>query len=86
VAFSIDTIKRAWLRAGGRCECKRVTCGHSSRCNKQLVWNNRGNDYARGGWEAHHRTAVSSGGDDSLSNCEILCTECHKNTHTYGHH
>lgn len=85
MAFSESTILAAWKRADGKCECGRVSCGHGyARCNKQLSWNARGNDYASGGWEAHHKTAVASGGSDSLSNCEILCMACHKNTSTYG--
>lgn len=85
MAFSDSVIAAAWQRAGGRCECGRNSCGHGPwRCNKTLNWNARGNDYAAGGWEAHHKTAVASGGTDTLSNCEILCIACHKNTRTYG--
>lgn len=85
MAFPESIVKKAWERAGGKCECRRKTCGHSGRCNKQLVWDNRG-EGPRGAWEAHHITAVASGGDDTLSNCEILCLECHKNTGSYGRH
>ena len=46
----------------------------------RLVWGRRGED-RRDGWEAHHKVA---GGGDTLSNCEILCTPCHKLTRTYG--
>jgi len=76
VAFSQDVVERAWRRAGGKCECRRRTHGHSYvRCNKQLVWSNRGRE-GRGKWEAHH---VSVSGGDTLSNCQILCWEpCHK--------
>ena len=85
MAFSDSVIAAAWQRAGGMCECGRNSCGHGPwRCNKTLNWNARGNDYAAGGWEAHHKTAVASGGTDTLSNCEILCIACHKNTRTYG--
>jgi len=27
---------------------------------------------------------VNADGADSLSNCEILCQKCHKNTQSYG--
>lgn len=85
MAFSSTVIAAAWQRSGGRCECCRSTCGHGYyRCNKLLSWNARGNDYAPGGWEAHHKTAATKGGSDTLSNCEILCISCHKNTRTYG--
>ena len=49
-----------------------------------MNWYARGKDYDPGGWEAHHKTAAASGGSDTLSNCEILCIPCHKNTRTYG--
>lgn len=77
MAFSDFTVRWAWQRAGGACECRRITHGHSYvQCNKQLVWSNRGRD-GRGAWEAHHKNSV---GTDTLSNCEILCWDCHKRT------
>ena len=85
MAFPLSVVEAAWRRSGGRCECQRSTCGHGYwRCGKQLDWNARGNDYAYGGWEAHHKTAAAVGGPDTLSNCEILCISCHKNTGSYG--
>lgn len=78
MAFSEETVEEAWKRAGGRCECRRTTHNHSYvRCNKELVWENRGRETGRGAWEAHHRSSI---GGDSLSNCEILCWDCHKAT------
>ncbi len=79
MAFSDDTVKKAWKRADGKCECSRTTHGHSGRHNKTLSWDNRGRD-GWGKWEAHHKVSVASGGDDSLSNCEILCWDCHSQT------
>lgn len=80
MAFSEDVVKAAWKRADGKCECRRLGHNHLyGRCNKELVWENRGRE-GRGCWEAHHKTAVASGGDDSLSNCEILCWDCHNKT------
>ena len=76
MAFSEDTKGRAFRRAGGRCECTRISHRHpGGRCNAVLT---------PGNWHAHHRTAVDAGGDDSLSNCEALCIPCHQNTGTYG--
>lgn len=37
-----------------------------------------------GQWHAHHRIAEAAGGDDTLSNCEVLCIPCHQKTATYG--
>ena len=77
MAFSDSVVRDAWNRAGGRCECTRARHSHiGGRCNKQLSWNNRGRD-GWGKWEAHHRWV---GGPDTLSNCEILCWDCHKAT------
>ena len=85
MAFSNATVLAAWQRAGGRCECGRSNCGHGPwRCGKVLNWNSRGKDYASGGWEAHHKVPVYLGGSDTLSNCQILCIPCHKNTPSYG--
>lgn len=36
--------------------------------------------------EAHHKTSVDAGGSDTLSNCKILCHDCHVATRTYGKH
>lgn len=36
VAFSADVVRRAWQRAGGRCECTRKTHDHIGTCDKQL--------------------------------------------------
>lgn len=71
--FAKETVMRAWLRAASRCECKRMTHGHSGRCNRLLVWGNRGRD-GWGGWEAGFKDNRS---DTALSNCEILCWQCH---------
>ena len=75
--FSDLVRSAARQRAGGRCECTRLSCGHLGRCNTPLI---------DGDWECHHRTAVSSGGDDSLSNAEALCGRCHRNTGSFGRH
>ena len=86
MGFSKEVIQEAWDRAGGRCECRRTNCKHGGlRCNKELVWKNR-SEGERGAWEAHHITAVASGGTDTVSNCEILCLDCHKKTRSYGRH
>lgn len=70
MAFSEETVRQAWSRAKGKCE----------RCDRSLLSSSRGKE-SEYGWEAHH---INSNGPDSLSNCEILCQECHKNTRSYG--
>lgn len=84
MAFSQTVVDTAWNRSGGKCECTRTSHGHSGRCNKSLIYANRGQDGKVGAWEAHHIVSIKSGGSDNLSNCEILCIECHKKTGTYG--
>jgi 5-methylcytosine-specific restriction endonuclease McrA len=75
MAFSEETVKKAFENAGQKCES----------CGKQLSWGNRG-DNGHGKWEAHHKKAVKDGGSDTLGNCKILCTECHTKTKSYGSH
>lgn len=83
MAFTQKTKDEAFKRSGGRCECTRQHSGegsaphHGGRCPN--IFTKDG-----GEWEAHHKTAVSSGGDDTLSNCEVLCIKCHQLTQTYG--
>jgi len=81
MAFTKEVILEAWKRSGGRCECRRTTHNHPYiRCNKDLVWDNQGRE-GRGKWEAHH---INSNGPDVLSNCEILCFDCHTKTRSFG--
>ncbi len=84
MAFSQSVVDAAWIRSGGKCECTRSSHGHSIRCNKTLSYDNRGKDGNWGAWEAHHKLSVAAGGSDNLSNCEILCIDCHKKTGSYG--
>lgn len=83
MAFPNSVIQQAWQGAGGKCECKRTTCGHVGKHNKALSQSSQGMNSDLG-WEAHHITSVAAGGSDTLSNCEILCMACHKKTRTYG--
>ena len=81
MAFSENIIKLAWHQAKGKCECTRIMHNHSfGKCNKELVWENRGREAGKGAWEAHHKTSVEAGGSDVFSNCEILCWDCHSKT------
>ena len=64
MAFPESVTAQAWRHAGGTCECTRMSCSHIGRCSEPL---------AAGKWHAHHKTAVASGGEDTLSNCEALC-------------
>ena len=66
MAFSNDIVMRAWRRSGGRCEA----------CGKQLSFENRVRE-GRGKWEAHSRSGRHL---DSITDCRILCWDCHKAT------
>ena len=78
--FPQSVVDDAWYRSGGRCECSRTSCGHKVPCRRKLWRASRGKD-TKLGWEAHHK---NSNGAEVLSNCEILCQVCHKNTQSYG--
>ncbi len=82
MAFS-DTVKDdAFKRSGGRCECHRQ---HPGRTDAPHHGGRGPRTFGRhGAWEAHHITAESAGGPDTLSNCEVLCEKCHQLTATYG--
>jgi 5-methylcytosine-specific restriction endonuclease McrA len=70
MAFPQSVKDDAYSRSGGQCECTRTSHPKHSpgRCPTQLT---------KTSGEYHHRTAVASGGDDTLSNCEYLCIPCH---------
>lgn len=68
--FPQEVVDQAWNSAGGKCE----------RCGKRLNYSSRGKETDLG-WEAHHRDRSKA---STKSNCEILCQDCHKGTHSYG--
>jgi len=76
MAFSDSVVDQAWIRSDGRCECTDTGHGHSERCCRELLRDRRGSEPSCW-WEAHKKVA---GGDDTLSNCEILCQECSRQT------
>ena len=78
--FPDSVVLAAWQRAGGKCECKRISHGHKTPHGIRLNWGSRGKETDLG-WEAHHTNA---NGPAILSNCEILCQPCHKKTYSYG--
>ena len=40
MTFSKEVIDKVRERLGGYCECEYKSCGHTDRCNKQLVYAN----------------------------------------------
>ena len=77
MAFSEEIKDQAYRRSGGQCECTRAHNTHQGRRCPTTFGRSAT-------WEAHHKTAVSVGGNDGLSNCEVLCLACHKQTESYG--
>ena len=75
MGFSDITLLKAWARADGKCES----------CGKTLAWSNH-EEGEWGAWEAHHIKAQKDGGENTLSNCKILCLDCHKKTKSDGSH
>lgn len=73
MAFSESTRLQIFKNARGKCE----------KCGKQLVYENHFHGQ-RGAWQAHHRTSVAAGGDDTASNGKALCLDCHEDTYTFG--
>ncbi len=74
--FPQSIVDRAWDRSAGYCECRRVTHSHGVPCNKKLSLGNRGRE-GWGKWEAH---SISGLHKDSVTDCQILCWDCHSQT------
>lgn len=78
-AMSKEDVRHSvYVRSGGRCECSRSTCKHprvtgGTRCTRTFT--------EKGNWELHR---VNSNLEYTLSNCEALCVDCHKQTASYG--
>jgi len=77
MSFPQDIIKQAWARSGGYCECERIVHEHKDRCNRVLLISCRGDKDSLYGWEAH---STSGRYLNSISDCEILCWDCHAKT------
>jgi hypothetical protein len=66
--FSKDTKRQALERSGKRCESARVPSLADIGCNRIL---------RIGDFNYDHIQADGIGGDNSLSNCAVLCADCH---------
>ena len=72
--FDKDTVKLAWERTNGQCECKRIGCQHAGgRCTQPLN-EKMLNDDDPGGWYVR---AVNEFGPSKLFNLETVCSECY---------
>ena len=70
IDFSEDVKNRTFVRSGLKCECNNLSCGHIKKCAKPLY---------RGNWHATFYKHPAEGGDTSLNNCMVICTDCHAN-------
>jgi len=73
--FSDDVKVQAFARAGGRCECTRSLHSHINRCGWTLSMKTA---------EFCHIANQSPDRHDTLSNCEVLCHDCHVKTVYFG--
>jgi hypothetical protein len=68
------SVLQAWEKAGGQCECRRVSHGHIyARCTNRLVFENRGAGTS-GGWAPRYITIPVKG---TALSYEILCLDCY---------
>jgi hypothetical protein len=67
-----ELLTMVWTRSGGRCECHTISHGHDLRCNRQLVWPNRGRSLGRGAWDIKFH---GSGGSVP-THAEVVCVDC----------
>ena len=72
--FPESVVEQAWTRSGGKCECTQTTHGHIGKCNKILYKWRRGERGSIYCWEAH---SVSSSHLPTVSDCQIICCDCH---------
>ncbi len=80
MAFTDETLDKAFERSAGKCECTRDHTGesgsphHGGKCPRAFF---------RYGpqWEPHHKVSEIRGGKDTLDNLEVLCYECHRLIH-----
>ena len=64
MAFADETVKLAWKRSGGKCECLRTAHKHVGLCDKRLSWDSRGSEGGSGAWEARYISSDPSGSAD----------------------
>lgn len=66
--------RAVYEKANGRC----ASCGAKVGVIEQSRWKNK---LILREAHVHHKVPISRGGDHSLSNLELLCENCHINTH-----
>jgi hypothetical protein len=88
--FSDETIRLAWERSGGKCECARSAHEHPhGRCHKPLVWEKRGKLGEYGAWQVRHKDfmeRLKCSNSDDVHKCEIWCLDCLNKVHEKSIH
>jgi hypothetical protein len=68
-------VLQAWEKAGGQCECHRLSHSHTyGRCTRRMIYEKRGSR-EHGGWVPRYRTSPATG---TPLACEILCIDCYE--------
>jgi hypothetical protein len=77
MAFDESTKDAAFKRSHGQCECRWMQCpqSHRGRCTSKVT---------RQGAHFCHRIALTIGGDDAVTNCEVLCMPCYEGLKSDG--
>lgn len=76
--FSEQTLRLAFLRSQGLCECTVEDHQHGHfTCQSRLEWGKRG-DNGEGGWTAKAVNPDELGGAGNPDNCLILCWDCYR--------
>jgi len=50
-------------------------------CEPEKIWSYPQDCHLLSGAHVHHKRSINSGGDHSLGNLELLCTDCHSKKH-----
>lgn len=76
--FVEDTVRLAFLRCEGRCQCIEENHDHGHfTCGTQLTWAERGKR-REGGWKTLAMSPDELGGAANPDNCLILCWSCYR--------
>lgn len=71
--FSESDKTQAFIDSGKQCQCERTGHGHYGRCPTKFR--------VMGDAHFHHKNRAKPA---VLSNCEVLCIDCHEKTYSYG--
>ena len=88
--FSEDTVRLAWERSQGKCECGRSAHRHTNgKCHKQLIFEKRGQTGEHGAWHILRKNLIERmklANSDDWHKCEILCLDCFNQIHQSSLH